>query len=299
MPQLKYTIITSSTLMLVGSLTYFDLIFVLTQGGPGDATRILPLDMYLTGFQANQMGAASVIGVILVVFGPGTALRHAKRLGAADRSQPDGRNVMTTSYADPARRAPAAARRVGPGAAPTTWAACSAGSGWRSSSCRSTTSSITSLQDQGDYFTSNPLSLPIRPTLTAYQQVLENGFARYFVNSLIVTVGTVHPGHRCSLAGLLRDRPRHQPVPQLSHKLFLLGLAIPLQATIIPIYLIITEIHMYDTLLALILPSIAFAIPLTVLILTNFLRDIPKELFESMRMDGCTEWQMAWRLRCR
>ena len=42
-PQLRYTIITSSTLMLVGSLTYFDLIFVLTGGGPGDATRILPL----------------------------------------------------------------------------------------------------------------------------------------------------------------------------------------------------------------------------------------------------------------
>jgi len=68
-PQLKYTIITSSTLMLVGSLVYFDLIWVLTQGGPGNATRILALDMYIRGFQANQMGAASVIGVILVVVG--------------------------------------------------------------------------------------------------------------------------------------------------------------------------------------------------------------------------------------
>jgi raffinose/stachyose/melibiose transport system permease protein len=69
LPQLKYTIITSSTLMLVGSLVYFDLIWVLTQGGPGNATRILALDMYIRGFQANQMGAASVIGVILVVVG--------------------------------------------------------------------------------------------------------------------------------------------------------------------------------------------------------------------------------------
>jgi raffinose/stachyose/melibiose transport system permease protein len=68
-PQLKYTIITSSTLMLVGSLVYFDLIWVLTQGGPGNATRILALDMYIRGFQANQMGAASVIGVVLVVVG--------------------------------------------------------------------------------------------------------------------------------------------------------------------------------------------------------------------------------------
>src|SRR6478609_2380711 len=84
-PQLKYTIITSSTLMLVGSLTYFDLIFVLTQGGPGDATRILALDMYITGFQANQMGAASVIALILVVFGLGLTY-GIQRLGGSDLS---------------------------------------------------------------------------------------------------------------------------------------------------------------------------------------------------------------------
>ncbi|MDR2722471.1 MAG: sugar ABC transporter permease [Cellulomonadaceae bacterium] len=69
LPQLKYTIITSSTLMIVGSLTYFDLIFVLTGGGPGIATRILPLEMYLTGFRSHDMGGASVSGVILVTVG--------------------------------------------------------------------------------------------------------------------------------------------------------------------------------------------------------------------------------------
>ena len=57
LPQLKYTIITSSTLMVVGSLTFFDLIFVLTAGGPGDATRVLALDMYKTGFQAEPDGS--------------------------------------------------------------------------------------------------------------------------------------------------------------------------------------------------------------------------------------------------
>ncbi len=85
LPQLKYTIITSSTLMTVGSLTYFDLIFVLTGGGPANATRILPLDMYLTGFKANQMGLASVIAVILVLLGLGLAL-FLQRLGGTDKS---------------------------------------------------------------------------------------------------------------------------------------------------------------------------------------------------------------------
>src|SRR5690606_14218686 len=69
LPQLRNTIVTSSTLMLTGSLTYFDVVYVLTAGGPGNATRLLPLDMYLTGFQTNQMGLASVLAVILVVIG--------------------------------------------------------------------------------------------------------------------------------------------------------------------------------------------------------------------------------------
>ncbi len=86
LPQLKYTIITSSTLMVVGSLTFFDLIFVLTEGGPGDATRVLAVDMYKRGFQANLMGPASVIAVILVLVGLAIALLF-RRLGGRDLSQ--------------------------------------------------------------------------------------------------------------------------------------------------------------------------------------------------------------------
>ena len=85
LPQLKYTIITSTTLMVVGSLLSFDLIFILTAGGPGNATRILALDMYLRGFRGNQMGPASVIATILVVLGITFAL-VLQRLGGRDRS---------------------------------------------------------------------------------------------------------------------------------------------------------------------------------------------------------------------
>ncbi|MCG5213491.1 carbohydrate ABC transporter permease [Streptosporangium sp. KLBMP 9127] len=85
MPQLKYTIITSSTLMVVGSLTFFDLIYVMTAGGPGDATRVLALDMYKRGFQANLMGPASVIAVILVLVGLFLALL-LRRIGGGNNS---------------------------------------------------------------------------------------------------------------------------------------------------------------------------------------------------------------------
>ena len=85
LPQLKYTIITSSTLMVVGSLVFFDLIFVLTAGGPGDATRVLALDMYKRGFQANLMGQASAIAVILVLLGLALALL-LRRIGGGGSS---------------------------------------------------------------------------------------------------------------------------------------------------------------------------------------------------------------------
>ena len=90
LPQLRYTIITSSTLMLVGSLTYFDLVFVLTGGGPGNATRILPLDMYLTGFTAHDMGRASVLAVLLVATGLTLSLGLARLANFDKGSQMEG-----------------------------------------------------------------------------------------------------------------------------------------------------------------------------------------------------------------
>ena len=69
LPQLKYTVITSTTLIFTGSLTYFDLFWVTTQGGPGYATRVLPLQMYITAFQNEQVGYGSMIAVVLALFG--------------------------------------------------------------------------------------------------------------------------------------------------------------------------------------------------------------------------------------
>jgi raffinose/stachyose/melibiose transport system permease protein len=86
LPLLKHTIVTSTTLMTVGSLTYFDLIFVLTGGGPGNATRVLPLDMYLTGFRSYEMGRASVTALVLVVLGLLIAL-GLNRITGVDRME--------------------------------------------------------------------------------------------------------------------------------------------------------------------------------------------------------------------
>ncbi|MEU3253784.1 carbohydrate ABC transporter permease [Streptomyces sp. NPDC006997] len=156
---------------------------------------------------------------------------------------------------------------------------------------------ITSLKVQSNYYASNPLVPSGDPTLDNYRLVIESDFVRYFVNSVVVTVGAVVPAVVVSfMAAYAIVRGWRMRVLRQMNGLFLMGLAIPLQATVIPLDLIIIKLHLYDSLLALVLPSIAFAIPLSVLVLTNFIRDVPKELFDSMRVDGATEWQTLWRL---
>lgn len=86
LPQLKYTMITSTTLILTGSLTYFDLIWVTTQGGPGYATRILPLQMYITAFMDQSIGYGSVLAVLLAVFGLALSLLLLRFTGFARMS---------------------------------------------------------------------------------------------------------------------------------------------------------------------------------------------------------------------
>ncbi|MEU6730952.1 carbohydrate ABC transporter permease [Nonomuraea wenchangensis] len=156
---------------------------------------------------------------------------------------------------------------------------------------------ITSFKSQSNYYAENPFAPPSEPTLANYQLVIESDFIRYFINSLVVAIGAVAPAVAVSfMAAYAIVRGGGRRFLRATNSLFLMGLAIPLQATVIPIYLIIIRLHLYDTLLALILPSIAFAIPLSVLVLSNFIRDVPKELFESMRLDGASEWGTLWHL---
>jgi raffinose/stachyose/melibiose transport system permease protein len=156
---------------------------------------------------------------------------------------------------------------------------------------------ITSFKLRSGYYSSNPLVPPSNPTLDNYRMVIQSDFVTYFVNSVVVTVGAVAVTVVVSfMAAYAIVRGWRLRFLRMVNGMFLMGLAIPLQATVIPIYLIIIRLQLYDSLLALILPSIAFAIPLSVLVLSNFIRDVPKELFESMRIDGASEWATMWRL---
>ncbi|MEV5316304.1 sugar ABC transporter permease [Streptomyces sp. NPDC052687] len=81
LPQLRHTITTSSVLIVVGSLTYFETVLILTKGGPGTDTAILPYLMYEAGFKSYDFGYASAIASFLVVAATGLSLLLVRLTG--------------------------------------------------------------------------------------------------------------------------------------------------------------------------------------------------------------------------
>lgn len=86
---------------------------------------------------------------------------------------------------------------------------------------------------------------------------------------------------------------------KLSGKLFrffLIGLTIPYAVTLIPLFVIYVRLNLIDTHLALILPMVAFQLPVSVLLFTNFYRFIPNEILEAAIMDGCNVYTIYLRI---
>jgi xylobiose transport system permease protein len=81
LPQLRHTMAMSSVLMVVGSLTYFETVLILTQGGPGTDTAILPYLMYEAGFRSYDFGYASAVATFLVVAATGLSLLMVRITG--------------------------------------------------------------------------------------------------------------------------------------------------------------------------------------------------------------------------
>ncbi|MER5256603.1 MULTISPECIES: carbohydrate ABC transporter permease [unclassified Streptomyces] len=154
----------------------------------------------------------------------------------------------------------------------------------------------TTLQSRDAYFDRGPLSVPADPTLDNYRRVLDSSFFTYLLNTAVVTVACVAIVLVLGVCvGYAVVRARGRGARRL-FQMFLLGLAIPAQAVIIPVFLLITKLRLYDSLLAVILPTAAFALPVSVLILTGAMRDIDEELYESMALDGAGPARILLRL---
>ncbi|MBP2479631.1 ABC-type glycerol-3-phosphate transport system permease component [Crossiella equi] len=143
-----------------------------------------------------------------------------------------------------------------------------------------------SLRGRADYLSGHPLAPPVNPTLANYLTVLDGGFGRYLLNNAVVTAATVLIVLLLAVPAAYAATRSTSPWVRRGFSLLLAGLAIPAQATIIPVYLLITRLHLYDSLTGVILPTAAFALPVATLVLTTSLRDVPRELYEAQAIDG-------------
>lgn len=144
---------------------------------------------------------------------------------------------------------------------------------------------IQTFKNQQDELATSPWSLG-NPTLENYRSVLGPSIFHYLLNSVITSVGAVLLSLLLgSLAAYALARMR-SGVNGILYLLFVSGLAVPIYAAIIPIYRLSISLHLYDTLPGVLLPFAATGLPITVFILTAFMRAIPDELEHAMQIDG-------------
>ncbi|WP_438445442.1 carbohydrate ABC transporter permease [Gorillibacterium sp. sgz5001074] len=149
-----------------------------------------------------------------------------------------------------------------------------------------------SLKSAPDFY-ADPLGLPKQLFFGNYSALFENQpMWSYFRNSAAVTLGTV--GLALLLSGMLaygivRSRSRWT---QAVYAVFVLGLAVPSQVNMLPIYSFVRRLGLTNSHAGLILVSVSVLLPLSVFMLAGFMRSLPHEILEAGSIDGAGEWRL-------
>lgn len=155
---------------------------------------------------------------------------------------------------------------------------------------------LNSFKGKFEMLTKGVFALPSSLNISNYQEVFQGGFIKYFINSVFVLCVSL-------LLILFISACASYPLARFKFRLngFIYGLivacmAIPIHITLIPVFQMTKKLGMYDTIWALIGPDVAFAIPISVFILTSFMKGIPREIEESAEIDGCSKYGMFFRI---
>lgn len=145
--------------------------------------------------------------------------------------------------------------------------------------------------------TTDPAGLPNPWNVGNYLTVMTGGvFWRQVLNSTIAgaatTLGAVGLGLMASYV-LARYQFRGRGT---LYSLFAAGLMFPITVAITPLYIVVRNLGLMNSLAGVILPQIAFALPTTIIILVPFLRAIPDEIQESAFIDGCSRLGFFFRM---
>lgn len=151
---------------------------------------------------------------------------------------------------------------------------------------------LNSFKEKFEMLTKGVFQLPDKLNWSNYTEVLTGGFGNYFKNSVIVLVISLILLlfiSACASYPLARFKFKMaQPI----YAIIVACMSIPVHITLIPVFKMSKSTGLYDTICSLIGPYIAFAVPISVFILTSFMKEIPREIEESAEIDGCGKIQM-------
>jgi raffinose/stachyose/melibiose transport system permease protein len=143
----------------------------------------------------------------------------------------------------------------------------------------------------------SPFGLPQNPTLdTLVRAWVQGRLGKYFLNSVIVSVPIVFFTVALSaLAGYAFAWHRFRGEKVLFYA-FLIGLILPFQSIMIPLYYTLNNVHLLGTYWAMIVPSVALGLPFGIFIMRAFFQGLPAELVDAARVDGCNDLGVFWRV---
>jgi raffinose/stachyose/melibiose transport system permease protein len=143
----------------------------------------------------------------------------------------------------------------------------------------------------------DPLGLPTTFNWQNYTEAWVSGnFSQYFVNSLLVAVPTVAGVLVLSLLAAYAFALYSFPFKRTLFLVLLFGMTVPVGILIIPLYYQMLSLGLLDSLWAIILPQLALGIPISTLLLRTFIAELPGEIIDAARLDGCGSAGLLWRI---
>ncbi len=155
---------------------------------------------------------------------------------------------------------------------------------------------FTALKSANDFAQNGTFSLPQTVELSNFAKAWDIGIRTYFMNSLVLTLIKVPTGvFICSLAAFALTKMRLRGA-QVIFTIFVLGLVVPMQMTLVPLTTLYQHLGLIDSLPGLFFLYLGFGLPLGILILRGYFRSIPDEMIEAAFIDGCSWWDVYWRI---
>ncbi|MBQ3429368.1 MAG: carbohydrate ABC transporter permease [Mogibacterium sp.] len=154
-----------------------------------------------------------------------------------------------------------------------------------------------SLKSNPEIFGENVIGLPKEWLWSNYTTALSTGnMGLYFMNSAIVAISTILITLIVALMATFALTRLIWKKRKTLNKFFMLGLTIPIHASIVPVYVTLSKLNMLNTYWALIIPYSAFSLAMAILVCTGFMNEIPRELDESACIDGCGVFGIFFRI---